>query len=105
MTCGDDGCRLQAYERVGFQDVARVCFKITAATGDKRVAAPAPAWPYRRFPRILDALTIVRPETIVRWHRNGFGALWRWKSRPLGGRPRTRSSEIEACPGSGGRRD
>src|SRR5947208_16749951 len=45
-------------------------------------------WLYRRFPRILDALTIVRPETVVRWHRKGFGAFWRWKSRPLGGRPR-----------------
>src|SRR5580765_3166421 len=44
-------------------------------------------WLYRRFPRILDAITIVRPETIVRWHRKGFGAFWRWKSRPLGGRP------------------
>src|SRR4249920_1350948 len=31
-------------------------------------------WLYRRFPRILDAITIVRPETIVRWHRKGFGA-------------------------------
>ena len=45
-------------------------------------------WLYRGFPRILDALTIVRPETIVRWHRKGFGSFWRWKSRPLGGRPR-----------------
>ena len=45
-------------------------------------------WLYRCFPRILDALTIVRPETVVRWHRIGFAALWRWKSRPLGGRPR-----------------
>src|SRR5216684_8396216 len=45
-------------------------------------------WLHRGFPRILDAITIVRPETIVRWHRKGFGALWRWKSRPLGGRPR-----------------
>ena len=44
-------------------------------------------WLYRRFPRILDAITIVRPETIVRWHRKGFGAFWRWKSRSLGGRP------------------
>ena len=42
---------------------------------------------YRGFPRILDAITIVRPETIVRWHRKGFRAFWRWKSRPLGGRP------------------
>jgi hypothetical protein len=44
-------------------------------------------WLYRGFPRILDAITILRPETIVRWHRKGFAAFWRWKSRPLGGRP------------------
>jgi hypothetical protein len=44
-------------------------------------------WLYRGFPRILDAITILRPETIVRWHRKGFSAFWRWKSRPLGGRP------------------
>src|SRR5213592_5106828 len=47
-------------------------------------------WLYRRCPRILDAITIVRPETVVRWHRMGFAAYWRWKSRPLGGRPRVR---------------
>jgi len=45
-------------------------------------------WLYRRCPRILDAVTIVRPETFVRWHRTGFAAYWRWKSRPRGGRPR-----------------
>jgi hypothetical protein len=45
-------------------------------------------WLYRRCPRILDAITIVRPDTIVRWHRMGFAAYWRWKLRPLGGRPR-----------------
>jgi hypothetical protein len=44
-------------------------------------------WLYRGYPRILDAITILRPETIVRWHRKGFAAFWRWKSRPLGGRP------------------
>src|SRR5215471_5190721 len=43
---------------------------------------------YRRFPRILDAITIVRPETVVRWHRMGFAAYWRWKSRRRSGRPR-----------------
>src|SRR5436190_10899695 len=31
-------------------------------------------WFYRRCPRILDAVTIVRPETVVRWHRMGFAA-------------------------------
>ena len=45
-------------------------------------------WLYRGFPRILEAIIIVRPETVVRWHRMGFAAYWRWKSRPLGGRPR-----------------
>ena len=44
-------------------------------------------WLYRRCPRILDAITIVRPETVVRWHRKGFAAYWRWKSRSPGGRP------------------
>jgi hypothetical protein len=41
-------------------------------------------WLYRRGPLILDAITIVRPETVVRWHRAGFAAYWRWKSRSLG---------------------
>src|SRR5215510_9753554 len=45
-------------------------------------------WLYRRYPRILDALSIVRPETVVRWHRKGFTGYWRWKSRSPGGRPR-----------------
>src|SRR6188472_1981845 len=42
---------------------------------------------YRWFPTILKAITIVRPETLVRWHRAGFRRYWRWKSRSLGGRP------------------
>jgi hypothetical protein len=42
---------------------------------------------YRWFPSILLALTIIRPETLVRWHRAGFRCYWHWKSRPLGGRP------------------
>jgi hypothetical protein len=45
-------------------------------------------WLYRRYPRILDAMSIVRPETIVRWHRKGLARYWRWKSRSPGGRPR-----------------
>ena len=45
-------------------------------------------WLYRRYPRMLDALTIVRPDTVVRWHRMGVSAHWRWRSRSLGGRPR-----------------
>jgi len=42
---------------------------------------------YRWFPSILSVVTIIRPETLVRWHRAGFRYYWRWKSRTLGGRP------------------
>src|SRR5437667_2415487 len=42
---------------------------------------------YRWFPSILKVITIIRPETVVRWHRAGFRRYWRWKSRSLGGRP------------------
>jgi transposase InsO family protein len=42
---------------------------------------------YRWFPSVLKAITIIRPETLVRWHRTGFRRYWRWKSRSLGGRP------------------
>jgi len=46
---------------------------------------------YRWFPSVLKAITIVRPETLVRWHRAGFRRYWRWKSRSLGGRPKAAS--------------
>ena len=42
---------------------------------------------YRWFPSILEVLTIIHPETLVRWHRAGFRRYWRWKSRRRGGRP------------------
>ena len=46
---------------------------------------------YRWFPSILTVVTIVRPETLVRWHRAGFRRYWRWKSKARGGRPRIES--------------
>src|SRR5947199_801343 len=42
---------------------------------------------YRWFPSVRKAVAIIRPETLVRWHRAGFRRFWRWKSRSLGGRP------------------
>jgi hypothetical protein len=42
---------------------------------------------YRWFPSILPALMIIRPDTLVRWHRAGFRRYWRWRSRSPGGRP------------------
>jgi hypothetical protein len=46
---------------------------------------------YRIAPGILDALAIVQPETILRWHSAGFRAFWRWKSRRRRGRPKVPS--------------
>src|ERR1700757_449029 len=50
---------------------------------------------YRWFPSVLEAITIIRPETLVRWHRAGFRRYWRWKSRSLGGRPQI-DAEVRA---------
>jgi transposase InsO family protein len=47
----------------------------------------------RLFPKMYDALAIVRPDTVIRWHRAGFRSYWRWKSRRRCGRP-TVSLEI-----------
>jgi transposase InsO family protein len=45
-------------------------------------------WLYRWFPSILAAVAIVRPETVIRWHRAGFRAYWRWRSNDRVGRPK-----------------
>jgi hypothetical protein len=50
---------------------------------------------YRLVPSVLKVMTIVRPETVVRWHRAGFRRYWRWKSRVRGGRPPV-SAELRA---------
>src|SRR5262245_44312070 len=42
---------------------------------------------YRWFPSVLKVITVIRPETLVRWHRAGFRSYWRWKSRAQAGRP------------------
>jgi len=42
---------------------------------------------YRLWPGVLDSIAVIQPDTIVRWHRRGFRALWRWKSRRRLGRP------------------
>jgi putative transposase len=44
-------------------------------------------WLRRVWPRWKDALVIVKPETVIGWHRAGFRRYWRWRSRPHCGRP------------------
>jgi transposase InsO family protein len=45
-------------------------------------------WLLRRWPETAKAITIIGPDTVLRWHRMGFRVWWRWKSRNSGGRPR-----------------
>ena len=46
-------------------------------------------WLYRLILRTHDALAIVKPATVIRWHRIGVRCYWHWKSRFCGGRPKT----------------
>src|SRR5262249_16932297 len=41
----------------------------------------------RLWPGVLDSIAVIQPDTLVRWHRRGFRALWQWKSRRHLGRP------------------
>ncbi len=45
-------------------------------------------WMVRLWPRLLNVVRVVQPETVLRWHRAGFRIYWRWKSRSRVGRPR-----------------
>src|SRR5260370_25429123 len=64
--------RRKSPQRLGFTSIDRLVF----------------AGLYRLTPGVLDALRIVGPKTVIRWHRAGFRAYWRGKSRPRGGRPK-----------------
>ncbi len=39
-------------------------------------------WLYRLWSGCLDVVVIVKPDTVIRWHRRGFRLFWTWKSRP-----------------------
>ena len=56
-------------------------------------------WLYRWFPSVLSAIAILRPETIIRWHREGFQSYWRERSRKPVGRPRI-SAELRNLIGA-----
>ena len=41
------------------------------------------AWLYRLWPQCLEVMVLVKPATVIQWHRAGFRLNWRWRSRPL----------------------
>src|ERR1700716_2991828 len=47
-------------------------------------------WLYRVWPQVLNAMVLVKPATVVQWHRNGLRVYWRWRSRRPG-RPKMRT--------------
>jgi transposase InsO family protein len=61
----------------------KVTGRVRVTNGDRLVFIQL----YRWFPSVLKVITVIRPETLVRWHRAGFRWYWYWKSRSLGGRP------------------
>jgi hypothetical protein len=63
--------RRRSPKRMAFTDVDRLVF----------------ARLYHLAPGVLNALKIVKPETVIYWHRAGFRAYWRRKSGPREGRP------------------
>ena len=55
-------------------------------------------WLYRLWPRCLDTMMLVKPATVIQWHRQGFRLYWRWRSRS--GRPsvdREQHSDLAGC--------
>src|SRR5260370_1240632 len=62
----------------------RVRGRVQLTNGDRLFLVMLYLW----FPSVLKAITIIRPETLVRWHRAGFRRYWRWKFPSLGGPPK-----------------
>jgi putative transposase len=53
-------------------------------------AHDATRWLMATLSRLFDwrmALVVVKPDTLIRWHRKGFRLFWRWKSNPMGRPP------------------
>ena len=80
--------RLEAENVVLRQQVIVLSRKFPSRVWLRNIDRMILVWAYRLFPSILNAITVVKPETVIRWHRRGFRAYWRWKSRRRGGRPR-----------------
>src|SRR5450830_1187674 len=49
-------------------------------------------WMTRLWPSLLGVAKVAQPETILRWHRAGFRAFWRWISQKRAGRPKINRS-------------
>jgi transposase InsO family protein len=69
-------------------DISRAVANAALMRASSRTLRAIFACLYRIAPDVLNALVIVKPETVIRWHRAGFRFFWRWKSCARGGRPK-----------------
>src|SRR3984893_14456961 len=80
--------RLEAENMVLRQQVIVLSRKARSRVRLRNIDRLIFVWLSRIFPSILNAITVIKPEAVIRWHRRGFRAYWRWKSRQRGGRPK-----------------
>ena len=80
--------RLEAENLVLRQQLLVLNRRLPARLRSRNIDRLTLVWLYRMFPSLLDAIIIVKPETLLCWHRRGVRAYWRWKSWRRGGRPR-----------------
>jgi hypothetical protein len=86
---------LEAENLVLRQQINVLCRRMPKRPALRNIDRLLFVWLYRWFPSTIGALAIVRPETVIRWHRVGFRAYWRWRSRNGVGRPKV-SAELRA---------
>jgi putative transposase len=48
----------------------------------------------RFFSLWKESLVIIKPETVINWHRRGFKLYWKWKSNCNGGKPKIPAEQI-----------
>jgi hypothetical protein len=89
---GSEAVPIKGFARGGDPDAAPsaqcAAEKITEATHIQQSRSSGFCQPLSACAARWNALVIVEPETVIRWHRAGFCSFWRWKSRSRGGRPK-----------------
>ena len=97
------GFALQVESKAGSRNLDPTATDQCASPAGTETTAPQQyrsfsVWLYHWFPAVVSAIAIVRPETIIRWHRAGFRAYWHWRSRNHVGRPKV-SAELRTLIG------
>jgi transposase InsO family protein len=66
----------------------QVCLETVKSDLGDRSDRALLVWMTKLWPSLLGAIRVVKPETVLRWHRAGFKVYWRWKSLNRAGRPK-----------------